>query len=49
MKNGIDQNVSIDMLEIDIKRLWEKLGEITGETYQEELLDKLYENFCVGK
>jgi tRNA modification GTPase len=37
------------MLEIDIKKSYDLLGEITGETYQDELLDKLFENFCLGK
>lgn len=46
---GIENKEAIDMLEIDIKRSWEKLGEITGETYTEELLDQLFKNFCIGK
>ena len=40
---------SIDMLEIDLKSIWEKLGSITGETYEEELIDYLFSNFCLGK
>ena len=39
----------IDILEIDIKNIWQILGEITGETYTEELLDNLFKDFCVGK
>ena len=49
IEKGLDNNVPIDMLEIDIKRIWEKLGEIIGETYQEELIDKLFSQFCLGK
>ena len=46
---GIEQEVPVDMIEIDIKRSWEKLGEIIGETYSEELIDQLFSQFCLGK
>ena len=39
----------VDMLEIDLRDAWELLGEITGDTYEEELLDILFSNFCLGK
>lgn len=47
--NGIKNEVPVDMIEIDIKRVWEKLGEIIGETYTEELIDQLFSQFCLGK
>ena len=47
--NGIKNEVPVDMIEIDIKRAWEKLGEIIGETYTEELIDQLFSQFCLGK
>ena len=47
--NGIENEVPVDMIEIDIKRAWEKLGEIIGETYTEELIDQLFSQFCLGK
>ncbi|MDD6878821.1 MAG: tRNA uridine-5-carboxymethylaminomethyl(34) synthesis GTPase MnmE [bacterium] len=47
--NGIKNQVPIDIIEIDIKRCWEKLGEIIGESYTEELLDQLFSQFCLGK
>lgn len=46
---GIKNEVPVDMIEIDIKRAWEKLGEIIGETYTEELIDQLFSQFCLGK
>ena len=49
IKIGIDSNMPIDMLEIDIKTIWNLLGEIIGESYDEELLDQLFSRFCVGK
>ena len=49
IKKGLDKNLPIDMIEIDIKNIWQILGEIIGETYTEELLDQLFKDFCVGK
>ena len=49
VKIGIDNEVPVDMIEIDIKKMWTKLGEILGENYDEELIDKLFSNFCLGK
>lgn len=49
VEQGIQEEVPIDMIEIDIKRSWEKLGEIIGETYTEELIDQLFSQFCLGK
>lgn len=46
---GIKNNNPIDMVEIDIKESWNLLGQITGETYEEELIDKMFSNFCLGK
>ena len=49
IKAGIETRQPIDMIEIDLKRIWELLGEITGETYQEELINQLFSQFCLGK
>jgi len=46
---GLTNEVPTDLIEIDIKRIWEKLGEILGETYSEELIDQLFTQFCLGK
>jgi len=40
---------TVDMLEIDIRTIWTLLGEVLGETYDEEILDELFSRFCVGK
>ena len=42
-------NEEVDLLEIDIKALWENLGEILGETYKDDLLDEIFSKFCLGK
>ena len=49
IKLGIESDIPIDMLEIDLKNIWNLLGEIIGESYDEELLDQLFSRFCVGK
>ncbi len=49
IEQSVDNNEYIDMIEIDLKKVWEQLGQITGETYQEELTEKLFEQFCLGK
>ena len=49
VRKGIEGNYPIDMVEIDLKNIWNLLGEIIGESYDEELLDQLFSRFCVGK
>lgn len=49
VKAGIDNNMPIDMIEIDLKNVWSLLGEIIGETYTDELIDQLFSQFCLGK
>ena len=49
VRKGIENNYPIDMVEIDLKDIWNLLGEIIGESYDEELLDQLFSRFCVGK
>ena len=46
---GLENGVPTDLIEIDIKRIWEKLGEILGETYSDELINQLFTQFCLGK
>lgn len=49
VNNGIELGFSLDMIEIDLKKIWNLLGEIIGESYEEELIDELFSRFCVGK
>lgn len=46
---NVDASIPVDMIAIDIKAAWDTLGEITGESYQDELLDTLFSKFCLGK
>ena len=49
VEEAIEREDPVDLIEIDIKRIWTKLGEIIGETYSDELLDQLFSQFCLGK
>ena len=44
-----NDNQEIDMIEIDLKLVWERLGDIIGANYTEELVDNLFSRFCLGK
>ena len=48
-EQGVQLNSPIDMIEIDLKECFDTLGEIIGATYDEEIIDNLFKNFCVGK
>ena len=48
-EQAINDNQPVDMIEIDLKECFDILGEIIGATYSEEIIDNLFENFCVGK
>lgn len=45
----IKGNVPIDCIEVDLKNCWENLGEISGDTIGEDILDKIFSEFCIGK
>ena len=46
---SLNNMMPLDMIEIDLRDIWNILGEIIGESYTEELLDELFSKFCVGK
>lgn len=41
--------VPLDLLGVHLKAAWEALGEITGETANERIIDEIFSKFCVGK
>lgn len=41
--------VPLDLLGIHLKAAWEALGEISGETANERIIDEIFAKFCVGK
>ena len=48
-KKSLEEELPIDVIEIDLKRAWEYLGEIIGDAYEDELVDNIFSNFCLGK
>ena len=46
---GAQAGVPVDMVQIDVTRTWEILGEIIGDTVQESLINQLFSQFCLGK
>jgi tRNA modification GTPase len=47
--DALDASMPLDMVSIDIRSVWEALGEITGESLTENLIDKIFMEFCLGK
>lgn len=47
--DAAESGVPMDMVQIDLTRTWEILGEIIGETASDELIDQLFSQFCLGK
>lgn len=49
VQEGIDANLSGDLLAIDIRQALYHFGEITGQVSNDELLGNIFANFCIGK
>lgn len=46
---GLDQQMPVDLVQIDMTNCWEHLGEITGDSTPDELITQLFSQFCLGK
>ncbi|WP_282180444.1 tRNA uridine-5-carboxymethylaminomethyl(34) synthesis GTPase MnmE [Maribacter stanieri] len=46
---GMKENISSDLMAIDVKEALYHLGEITGQVTNDELLGNIFANFCIGK
>ena len=46
---GLEENISGDLLALDIRQCLHHLGEITGEITNEDQLDYIFSKFCIGK
>ncbi|SHH36573.1 tRNA modification GTPase [Anaerosphaera aminiphila DSM 21120] len=49
VKLDIDNEVFLDLLEVNLEDVLSSLGEITGQTTTEDVLDKVFSEFCIGK
>ncbi|GAA0290912.1 tRNA modification GTPase [Gracilibacillus halotolerans] len=48
-EQAMEAQMPIDLVQMDVTRAWELLGEIIGDTVQESLIDQLFSQFCLGK
>lgn len=46
---SLEQRLPQDFVSIDLRAAYDALGEVTGETADEDLLDKIFHEFCIGK
>ncbi|MBJ8349317.1 tRNA uridine-5-carboxymethylaminomethyl(34) synthesis GTPase MnmE [Streptococcus zalophi] len=49
VNEGLELQMPVDLLQIDLTKTWEILGEITGDAAPDELITQLFSNFCLGK
>lgn len=47
--NALEYTLAIDLASIDIRNAWMSLGEITGEALEEDIIHKIFSEFCLGK
>jgi len=47
--NAISDGMPLDMCAVDLSAALDCLGEITGETMSEKVIDEVFARFCVGK
>jgi tRNA modification GTPase len=46
---ALQNTLAIDLASIDARNAWMNLGEITGDTLEEDIIDKIFSEFCIGK
>ena len=49
VNQGLELGMPVDLLQVDMTRTWEILGEITGDAAPDELITQLFSQFCLGK
>lgn len=49
VNEGLELGMPVDLLQVDMTRTWEILGEITGDAAPDELITQLFSQFCLGK
>src|SRR5947209_20490198 len=46
---SLEQSLPLDFVSIDLRAAYDALGEVTGETASDDLLDRIFHEFCIGK
>ena len=49
VNDGLEAGMPVDLLQVDLTRCWEILGEITGDAAPDALITQLFSQFCLGK
>ena len=47
--NNIEAGLPVDFVVTDVRSAWEQLGDITGDSLRESMVDELFSRFCLGK
>lgn len=47
--NSLKEGIPVDLLSVDIKEAWERLGQITGDVVEEDIIKEIFSKFCIGK
>ena len=49
LKNSVECGMPEDFYTIDLTNIYESLGKIIGETIEDDIVDKIFKDFCMGK
>lgn len=47
--SSIEAGIPVDLVSVDIREAWSKLGAITGDTVEEDIVNEIFSKFCIGK
>lgn len=48
-RTDLSMGIPLDAVEVDLRQAWTRIGEISGETVHEDVLDQIFSSFCIGK
>ena len=48
-KRGAGKNISPELVALEMRSALEKIGEVVGETVSEDILERVFSQFCIGK
>lgn len=48
-REALKSGIPLDLVSIDIRSAWQELGSITGEFVTDDIIDRIFSKFCLGK